>query len=466
MQNLDVSEADKQVPQRLSIEVQQANFRLKRFRQGVAALATSKMLAIGLQLLAIPIAIKSLGSQQYAAYIGLVAASLLPSVFLLRMGPAFTSKIAALKRGEKWGELAEVAQSAIVLSLGNALLAISAGTLFLLLARSKSVIDLGVQNSAALFCVMSLVSILGGVLAVLETIQVGLHETRWLGVQASISNIIAILVLCIYFPSHANLWTFFFAMQIIPFVLRLLNAAVMLRLHSPLFRRPKAKLTMAKELAGPAIRYTAVAGVGNYASLQFPILAFSAFGPEAISVAFVVSMQVVMQCIRGLGVVLGPLVPAVSDMVASKDYLSARRQYFRLLLLCNLLGAGGTAAWLAASFALVGSFEVPQSSLSAMFFSAGLFTWGMILESGLSSWIFAVGSTTEVNFTYRTALVRSFFACLAVILCLLFNLSVGGMFAMAICVFLSSVRSLLRCGHMTLIPLVRSTVEHKPIEAT
>ncbi|TWT52122.1 hypothetical protein [Allorhodopirellula solitaria] len=423
---------------------QRAYVGAQRFRQGVASLATSKILALLLQVLAIPIAVRELGSQQYATYISLVAASLLPSVFLLRLGPAFAARVAMLWRGEDHSKLSAEVQSAVVLSLGNALLAALVSFAMLATVPLGWLLGPANEHAAGLLAAMSLLSILGGVLMVLESIQVGLHETRWLGVQAGLANGLAILMLVVYFPSRPSIWTLFIALQVIPFTCRLANAAAMVLIHLAIFSRWHVRIGSIQELSGPAFRYTIVAGLGSYMGLQLPILLVSSLGTETMSAAFAIAMQISMQFIRGFGVVLGPLVPAVSDMIAENRYASISTRYKQLLWACNVAGAIGVLSWLIASILFFESFDLSQFVLSGVFFSAGVFSWGMILESAMANWVYATGSASEINMVYRAMLARAFCASLIVLACLSTGFPEGCLLFMALSVFVISAVPLMR----------------------
>ena len=77
-----------------------------------------------LQIVSIPIAVKYLGVEGYAAYMAIFAISLAPHAFVLRHGPSLTGPVAVLMATDDWQRIREKLWSAFIPSL---LTAIAAG---------------------------------------------------------------------------------------------------------------------------------------------------------------------------------------------------------------------------------------------------------------------------------------------------------------------------------------------------
>jgi len=392
------------------------NFRNQRFKLGVVNSIASKISAVALQLIAVPIAIKACGAEAYSLYLGLVAASMLPSVFLMRMGPAFIAKISSTYETGDLPKLAVLLRGSLLITIANAFLAGVAATLALNYLPLNIIFGKSplAQDVVHYITILSLISIGGALFSTIEAFQAGLHQTHVLAIRATVSNIVAALSLVFVLPAAPNVLTLILTIQAIPFAFRLINAVFFITSERRMFYSDISTKGALKGIFSDAISFTLVAGVSNYAGYQLPLLLVSTMLAGPMVGVITISIDVILQLIRGLGVILGPSVPALAGAHRAHDRKSVRRLILTIFISGNVLAGTVAVTSLAAVSLFHASIDLPRDVLMLLVSSASAFYWMLTLETISASSIYAIGSEPSISRTYISQALRCFTSSLVV----------------------------------------------------
>lgn len=320
-----------------------ADFRAQRLVWGLVTSFISKGAAFVTQLLAIPVAIKFCGVSVYADYLTVLAASLAPSVFLLRFGPDFVSKVSTFHFSADDGELASYLQRSFKLTLVNCLIA----GFVAIVVISTVPLDylLGREQSAGLLVplvVLSGMQVVSGCFATVEAFQAGVHETHILYIRSTFSNVIAALLLFLLIPFAHSLLVLLLVLQGVPFITRFANFAVFLVRNSKLWNSASHANVSYRTLLTDSLGYTFAMGFCGYLAFQFPLLLFlSETGPVDGEI-YAISLQIVLQLQGLIVVLLAPVVPAIGGAIAEGDATSIFRIWRRIT--CGILFLGASLA--------------------------------------------------------------------------------------------------------------------------
>jgi hypothetical protein len=418
-----------------------SSFRNYRLKLGICFGLGSKMSAVALQALALPLAIKFCGAELYATYLSLVAASLLPSVLLMRLGPAITARVAKLSGINDQNGLGLLFTNSLVLAFSNAGLSAILALIALTTIPVEHILPptISAQSIYTTLTILACVSIGGAMFMTIETFQAGMHETHTLAIRATVSNILAAIAITAFIPRYPSIYTLILALQLIPFAARIINALAFLRNYHSYFALDKVNRGYLRNLIPDALGYTLVAGLGNYIYYQLPILLITTLVYGSIATALTIAIDVLMQSLRGLNIFLSPSIPALADAVASRDFKA-----FRRIVAFLILGVNATA-FLLLSCLFIGSqllqatFSLSRIETYILFLSFFVAFWAIATEAVTANAIFASGSHGEVNSAYWRLGLRSIISTAAILMLIAIGRPESTLLAMFVTVLTISV---------------------------
>ncbi|MCC7338458.1 MAG: hypothetical protein IT422_25485 [Pirellulaceae bacterium] len=403
------------------------------------------MAAFATQVLAIPIAIRYCGLDTYALYLSLVAASLAPSILLLRLGPSFISSVAKFHRLDDRHSLSAYFRNSIGLTSLNC---VAAGLLsvaaFCLLPVDHFFKDLSAPGTTIVptLAVLSFLSITGCFLSTVEAYQAGLHETHVLYVRSTVSNGLAIALLFVIIPFYPSVVGLLIVLQVVPFVTRLLNAAFFIWRQRMTLLLPSGDRTT--NILGDAVRYTFMAGFCAYTGTQVPLLILTTQSNTNRAGLYAVAIQLVLQLQGVIAVMMAPTVPAIANALAAGEVKTVRRIQQGSIWLTNCVGmlVACASAILSQWFEL--STGISYLARLSIALSAGLFFWSMAIESVLLSLLLTRMSGRSSNAIYVSQGIRSISVALAALTFTVAGLDLWAFLAMAVCSLFVAIIPLLR----------------------
>lgn len=306
----------------------------RRFKQSVVLSVMAKLSACVLQLISIPIAVRYLGVDGYAAFATILAASLAPQMFVLRHGPILTGPIAAMFSVGDWPAIALRMWAAFGASLLSMVLSILAfASLYGLGALQGLVTSEGSAVPMVLGTMLFLTAmhLFIPLLIVFEDTQAALHESHLQGLRVTIGNVLAMIAIAFLVPHAPSLFCYAVALTGPPFLVRAMNAFMFLfRYRRLLLKFPKYMPAQIRISAHNGLLFTAVVGVGAYASNQLPIIAAATFLTEAQTASVSVIQQLTLVAFA-FGSVLGVgFLPAFNTCLSSGNPDWVRRTLQRI----------------------------------------------------------------------------------------------------------------------------------------
>jgi O-antigen/teichoic acid export membrane protein len=314
-----------------------AKFRSLRFKYAVATSLGSKVTTSVVQLVALPIAVKALGTEQFALYAMLAAAVGWLGLVNIGVGPVLTVNIAsAAAQGDNGAEKRLLASALIPILFAVCItgIVVYLSVYFIDVAvifgnnysRYPNVIRIGVSILAG-FALLQII------LSVVEAAQSGYQEQYKQNLMAMSSNIFsigAIIAAAIFYPTVIGM---ILAVNIFPFLFRVLNAFLVFRKRP--FLIPSIKyfnFSDCKSLLYNGFAFSMAGGLGNFLCHIFPVVLVGRILNANSSTSFAVAMNALIIASGILSMVNIPLWPAISDSLARADIGWARRAYYRTLI--------------------------------------------------------------------------------------------------------------------------------------
>jgi O-antigen/teichoic acid export membrane protein len=324
--------------------------RARRLKYAIVTSLASKGSTAVLQLVAIPVAVRTLGTEGYASYANVTALAGLIGAATITMGPALAVRIAAAAAENAHGEERRLATSAILPVTLNALALVPVALLLAWcwpLGNSANGADgMAGPSLRIALAVMAGINLLQCLLAPVEAAQLGYQEQHLLNLRGLAGNLItaaAVLAMAWLRPSVLGMVIAMFVPQA---VTRLANAAWFLE-HRPFllprwsnFSWPTCRMLLAE-----GVLFTLVGGAGAYLCHQFPVLILDRLHRSAQTVAsFAAGVGLVLAGIGVITMLCVPLWPALADSLSRGDTVWAVRAYRRVLLFAMtyaaLIGGG------------------------------------------------------------------------------------------------------------------------------
>jgi len=312
-----------------------AEFRIQRIRYAAVTSLGSKVMTVTVQVLALPIAIRALGSERFALYAMLAALLSWVGLANIGIGPALVLGIAAAAaRGERVAEArlftsawVPVLCFAVVLGLGIGVviqLMPVANTFGANYAQYVVVIRLGL-----LILLGSM--LLQALLSVIEAAQVGYQEQYILNLWTTLGGLFTLAALVSVAKLTPTVIAMILAVNAPPLMARLLNSVRFMNGRPHLKPRREAfDWSESKSLLVSGLAFSLV-GLGSFLNHQVPVVIVGRTLNTLATATFAAVMNVFMIGFGMVSMVAIPLWPAISDSVARGEVSWVRKAYHRLL---------------------------------------------------------------------------------------------------------------------------------------
>lgn len=313
----------------------------RRRTAGIRLAATyslgSKVLYLGVQLAAYPLAVRALGTERFAIYALLTATLNWINLVSLGVGPGLTLGIAAAVSGGDSLAQRRLFTNALapVAALCVAAAVIGAGVIALVEPRALlgvSVPGLAGEVRAGLFLLAAL-ALAQVLLSVVEAAQTGYQEQWVLNRWTAVGNALCFVGLAAAAGAAPTIPMMVAAMSGPAVLTRLVNAVRFASARWGVLR-PDLRLIergALREIYRPGIAFGLVS-LGSFISHQYSlVVAARALSPARLAV--VAATMNVLLLAAGIATMLtSPLIPAVVDAVAQHDRAWVRRAYARVTI--------------------------------------------------------------------------------------------------------------------------------------
>ena len=319
-------------------QVVAAQFRTNRLRWAVGTSVLSKVVTALLTLIAIPIAIRSLGVSNFALYATITAISGWFGVLMLNMGPALVIRIAkAAVHGEVERERQIVSSAfmpVVILSSFLAVLAIGVVWFMPVNTLFNSELINGNDNTARIgLTILSIVCFFRSILQVMENAQAGYQEQYLLNIRGLVGNVFTIASLFIVFW-RPEVCIMIVAMQVPTLLVQIANVVFFL-IKRP-FLLPRFSSFDWKEshgLIADGIMFSLAANLSAFLCHQFPITVLGALpGGESRTAILAASMNLVISAFGVVSMIFIPMWSAVSDSLSRGDVNWAQQASRRTII--------------------------------------------------------------------------------------------------------------------------------------
>ncbi len=320
-----------------------ARFRVQRLKYAVVTALLSKGGTALLQLLAIPIAIRTLGVQGYALFAGISAVVGWLNLGSISVGPAFVVQMAAAAAREDPPAQRRLFTSVFFPVVVNVIV-LSAGVLALMswypMTRLFNSEFAGLEHTIyAGLWMMGTMQLIQPLFAVVEAAQAGYQEQYLLNLRGVLGNA-GSLALLMLIPRWPTVIYMVIAMQGPQFLSRLTNSLWFFLKRAFLLPRPASfRWRDCRSLVGDGLWFSLASTASAYLSQQFPVMILErALGANA-SALFAAGMSLAVMAIGVVSMICIPLWPALADSLSRGDAVWARGACRRLLTLCTAYGA-------------------------------------------------------------------------------------------------------------------------------
>jgi O-antigen/teichoic acid export membrane protein len=313
--------------------VDHGRFRSRRLVLAIGTSFASKIAAVALQFLAMPLAIRALGSKQFAVYAMLSAAMSWISVAGLGMGPMLVTQIASAAAVGDYRAQRRLFVSALAPTLAALLLGVSAVSALLILRPST----LGwlARYDVPRTTILAVGLLFGGsfclhvVLSLVESLQTGHQEQHFLNSYAFASNVASTLALLVVVWLWPTLIGIALAVNVFSLLARIVNSVRFLKARPYLrpcwedFDRPTCR-SLVKGGAAYSLQ-----SVGSFLNHQLPLVLVGRVSSAETTATFAVVMSLFLSVFSAVSMIGSSLWPAIADSVTRADYEWPRRTYPR-----------------------------------------------------------------------------------------------------------------------------------------
>lgn len=315
------------------------NHRSTRLRAAVITGGVAKVLAVAVQLLAIGIAARALGSEAFGSY--LVMASLVAWLGLaaVGVGPGLTQRIALATAKEDAAGQATAFSSSVALT---AVLVVVVSAVVLIVAwvatagdQSGSANGSDIRTAALLLVFATAVQVW---LSIFEAAQLGHQEQHLTNMSYAVGLASVLFILVVAGPDLTTVTAFVSATAFPPLVAKIANATLYVARRRYLLTR-HVSMREATGVLSTSAAFAAIS-LGSLASQQLGFLWLAFVAGPAATIPLGVMFRLNLAAHGVVAVVTQPLWPAVADAIARHDSAWARRAY-------------GRASWLTGAYAAV-----------------------------------------------------------------------------------------------------------------
>jgi len=342
--------------------------RKRRLTYALTTGVISKLLAVAVQGLALPLALKSLGTDRYAAFLalqalvawsGLLALGLTPSLPRF-ISHAFIAKNQILQR--------DIFQT-VIIYLGTACALFASFMLMLgqFVPPAKMVATHGVPAGQILSAYQAVIIVTSFQLlgSVMPSIRGGYQELHYSYTWACLASVMVITILHQAAADSLSISTFLIAIYG-PLALLMLIDMIWIVIQRPYLLRGRAPLLQTGRLLAPQAG-NALAAQFSYFLVSFlPTLVVAHLANAQATASFGSVMQILVLLGSGMNLIYQPLVPAIANAYAHQDRAWVRVAYFRAAKLVGLICCVGLVAAIYLGHALLQAWLGPNLIIPRM----------------------------------------------------------------------------------------------------
>lgn len=367
-------------------------FRTTRLWYAIIWSIISKTIGSAVQILGIPFAIHALGVEGYATYAALIAVCALPAVFTIRYGPDITAEAAMAFENGDVAKVRRFLWSTSTTSFVTVIALFLATIVIFAIAPTGGQIGQHFYSALFLLCC----GLLTVSFTTVETIQAACQENHLLSVRGTISGLVSIVLLISLLPVFPSLFMLIFCLNGVPVLTKFINAILFLiRKPNLLPHRPDWDLRLGLKYAKRGATFTLAAGIAAYLCHQLPVLLAAIYLPVVQAAVVAASLQVILQFHSIISLITTPLVPAIADSIAKRDFRWAKQSLERVT--ATVVGYGilaGSAHFFFADFIYHRLLGDASSGGADFYRFASLYIFTISLENYLFLILCALSSTT------------------------------------------------------------------------
>lgn len=311
-------------------------FRVTRLKYAVISSVASKIATLIAQFIALPLAARALGEQQFALYSVLVAGTAWISIANIGVGPPLVTAITAANAESDQEKQAILVSNAFYpvfgISIIILLLALYVILFFPNLINLSSIGE--TYEDTARWGALILISIITGrsVLSVFEAVQAGFQELHHVNIRSFVGNVISILAIALVAYNSPTVVGMILAVNIPLLTAQVINIWLLLRKRPYLFPQlSRIRQRFIRLLILPGLVFSLAGTIGSFINHQMPIVLIgNSFGTKA-TILYTVYMNIFILAF-GLISMLGiPIWSTLSDSLARHDYTWAKSAYRNVL---------------------------------------------------------------------------------------------------------------------------------------
>jgi O-antigen/teichoic acid export membrane protein len=317
--------------------------RKRRLTYALVMGVISKTLAVAVQWLALPLALKALGTDRYAAFLALQALVAWASLLALGLAPSLPRFISnAYIAGQR--ELQRDIFQTTILYLATVCLAFAIVMLALGYAvpPSEMVATHGVAADQIFTAYQAVILItclqlLGNVM---PSIRGGYQELHYSFAWAGLASLLVLGGLRYIADGKPSIVVFLTTIYA-PLAMLMLADMALICVQRPYLLRGRANLVQTRRMLAPQASNALAAQFAYFLVSFLPTLILAHLSGATATAAFGSIMQLLILAGSGMNLIYQPLVPAIANAYAHHDGAWVRQAYFRAAKLVGLIcGAG------------------------------------------------------------------------------------------------------------------------------
>lgn len=304
--------------------------RQKRLISALATSAFSKLLAVAVQLAALPLALSALGTNRYAALLSLQA--LVAWIVVCAMGivPSLPSFMTAAVVSGNTGEQRALVKSTVSF-MGSVCIALVVALLLTglalpptkMISAAKDIPGREIWNAFNVFVVISCLQLFT---SIVPSIRAGFQELHRVNLVSASSNGAVLVMLLFFYRAHPSIWLFVVFVYGPLSLFMLLDLLLLFRqrpylLHGPAKFRETTRMLLPHSFNAVLKQMTLF--LVSYCSIL--VLAHLT-GPRNVS-SFASVMQPLALGASAIGLIFQPLVPAIANAYSHGDHDWLKRAY-------------------------------------------------------------------------------------------------------------------------------------------
>ncbi len=312
-----------------------AGQRKKRLTYAVLVGGFSKILAIAVQWLALPVALKSLGTDRYAAFLALQALVAWASLLALGLAPSLPRFISRASAEGDSNLQRQIFQTAIIyLTCASAAFVLVMGAVGYIVPPSLMVATHGIATSQIFMAYVTVVLITGFQLVgnVMPSIRGGYQELHYSYAWAGLASLAVMVGLYWFSHSRATITSFLLTIYA-PLALFMLADMALICLQRPYLLRGRSDIVKTGRLLAPQAGNALAAQLSYFLVSFLPTLIVAHLSGAEATAAFGSIMQLLILFGSGMNLIFQPLVPAVANAYAHHDANWVRQAYFKVATL-------------------------------------------------------------------------------------------------------------------------------------